>query len=277
MPDKPTEDRFSARELILTLIDSTAATSLSASYFVAAGQLFDMDPGSIRVALARLLRDGSLAGEERGHYRLGSRAGTLNTLVRNWSKSEQSLVPWKGGWLSILVGHLARTNRSRVRANERALRLYGFAEAGSGIWIRPDNLRQGLAEIHGALIHLGLDERSLCARIDAFEPAGFIQPAALWNLDMLHTRYRDNIARLATSSNGLAELSDAAAARETLLLGRRVTRDILLDPLLPDELVDAELRRQMVAAMHDYDRLGKSYWRAFFRAHQSGNAQKPAA
>ena len=50
---------LSARELILTLIDSAASQSLSARYFVAAGQLFDMDSGSMRVALGRLVREGA--------------------------------------------------------------------------------------------------------------------------------------------------------------------------------------------------------------------------
>ena len=34
---------LSARELILTLIDSAASDTLTARYFVAAGSLFDMD------------------------------------------------------------------------------------------------------------------------------------------------------------------------------------------------------------------------------------------
>ena len=121
MPHKPSsDDRLSARELVLALMDSATARSLSASYLIAAGQLFEMDAGSIRVALARLVRNGSLSTAGRGRYALGSRAGTLHTLVRNWSRAEQSLAAWSGGWLAVFVSHLARSNKTRVRGNERA-------------------------------------------------------------------------------------------------------------------------------------------------------------
>ena len=140
MSDNPLS-ALSARELILTLIDSSAVESLTARYFVAAGALFEMDPGSIRVALARLLRDASLIRARRGSYALGSRAGTLHSLVRNWAQVEDSLKNWTGGWLSVYASHLPRSDKTRVRNAERALRLFGFADLRSGLWIRPDNLR----------------------------------------------------------------------------------------------------------------------------------------
>jgi phenylacetic acid degradation operon negative regulatory protein len=266
----PRREALSARELILTLMDSSAAATLSARYLIAAGRLFDMDPGSIRVALARLVRDGSLINRERGAYALGSRAGTLHTLVRNWSKAEATIRPWEGGWLAVLVGHLARADKTRVRGNERALPLFGFAEAQPGMWIRPDNLDLELATIRNALTQLGVDERAVALHITALEPAEAIRPERLWDRAGLEQRYRDNIARIDGSSARLPRLDDPAAARETLLIGRQVTRDILLDPLLPDELVDGALRGRMMDAMRRYDRLGKAYWREFYRQHEPG-------
>lgn len=274
MPDKPAEDRLSARELILTLMDSASSASLSASYLVTAAGLFGMDPGNVRVALARLVRDGSLHLEARGRYRLGTRAGTLNALVRNWSRAEESLLPWTGGWLSVFVGHLARGNKTRVRGNERALSLYGFAESQPGFWIRPANLKQSLGEIRDALTRLGLDESSLAAEIARLAPPDAVRPGRLWEIRRLESRYRSNVQALKRSRARLARLNEAAGARETLLVGRRVTRDILLDPLLPEELVDAALRRRMIDAMRDYDRIGRGYWRAIYARHGD---QKPAA
>ena len=276
--------RLTARELILTLMDSTAATDLGVSYFVAAGSIFDMDAGNIRVALARLVKDGSLVALARGRYGLGSRRGTLNTLVRNWSRAENSLVDWSGGWLTILLGHLARSDKTRVRSNHRALSLYGFAEARPGLWLRPDNLVDAFATVRSALIELGLDRDSIAAEVRRFEPDDTFDPATLWKTEKLEDRYRAHLERLADSTARLPGMDDPAAARETLLVGRQVTRDILLDPLLPDELVEGGLRRAMVAAMQDYDRLGKNYWRTFFERHEGsafetegGADQKPAA
>lgn len=273
-------EKLSARELILALMDTAVTGELPASYLVAAGLIFDMDPGSVRVALARLTRDGSLVAMERGRYGLGSRSGTLHRLVRNWSRAEESLIPWPGGWLSILLGHLARSNKTQVRGNERALRLYGFAEARAGMWLRPANLAASLADVRAGLIQLGLDEASLAARIDTLEPGNAVRPEQLWDIETLEKRYRRHIATMAQSRASLDSLDERSAARETLLVGRQVTRDILLDPLLPDELVDGALRREMVAAMRDYDRAGKGYWRTFFERHEPGQGeegQNPAA
>ncbi len=260
---------LSARELILTLMDSTRATTLSASYLIAAARLFDMDPGSVRVALARLVREGSFTGAGRGRYALGSRAGTLHTLVRNWSRAEASLVDWQGEWLTVLVGHLARSNKSAVRGNERALSLFGFAEMAAGLWVRPANLARTLDQVRADLLELGLVPGSLCAQIRQLAPPERLDPAELWQTEALAQSYHRNMERLSASTARLPDKDDAAAARETLLIGRDVTRAILLDPLLPDALVDADARRQMISAMRDYDRIGKAYWREFFEQHET--------
>ncbi len=280
MTGKPDDARLSARELILTLMDSTSADTLGAGYLVAAGELFDMDAGSIRVALARLVRDGSLIAVERGRYGLGSRAGTLHTLVRNWSRAESSLKAWSGGWLTVLTAHLARVNRTQVRANERALGLLGFAAAKPGFQVRPDNLARPLASVREDLLALGLDPDAICAVATALEPADCIDPDTLWDTTSLSRCYRDHRDRLTSSTERLKSLTEAEAARETLLVGRQVTRDILLDPLLPDALVDGRARREMIDAMRAYDRIGKARWRSFYQRHEDRTAtadQKPAA
>ena len=273
-----TDNPLSARELILALMDSTSAHTLSASYLIAAARLFEMDPGSVRVALARLVREGSLTGAGRGRYGLGSRAGTLHTLVKNWSRTEASLVDWQGDWLSVLVGHLARSNKAAVRGNERALGLFGFAEMAAGLWVRPANLARTLDQVRADLLELGLVPGSLCAQISQIAPPEQLDPQALWQTDALTARYNSNVEKLEASKARLQGFDEAGAARETLLIGREVTRDILLDPLLPDALVDADARRRMIDAMRDYDRIGKAYWREFFQQHeQNGRPQNPAA
>lgn len=272
MADNP----LSARELILTLIDSTSASSLSASYFITAGEIFAMDSGGIRVALARLVRDSSLVQAGRGSYALGSRAGKLHSLVQNWSHVEASLKVWSGGWLSVFIGHLARSNKTQVRRSERSLQLHGFAEAQPGLWLRPDNLKAPLTTVFESLTALGLASDSIAAEISRLEPPDSINPAQLWRRATLEQCYHAHIETLTTSGERLAALEHRQAAGETLLIGRRVTRDILLDPLLPDELVDTTLRRAMIQAMKEYDKVGKSLWRQFFLEHES-RAQKPAA
>lgn len=262
----PIAQNISARELILTLIDS-AAGSLTASYFVSAGELFQMDSGSIRVALARLIRDGSLKQVERGVYGLGSRGGTLHSLVRNWSHVEMSLKPWGGGWLGVFTAHLGRGNKTQVRSRDRALTLFGFAALEAGFWVRPDNLVADLPSLQTSLRELGLDEAAFACVMAELIPEANIQPRLLWDRDLLERRYRDHSRALSESMARLPALDGVAAAKETLLIGRAVTRDILLDPLLPPELVNASLRHEMIEAMRAYDRQGKAFWREFLASH----------
>ena len=260
--DRPT---LSARELILTLMDSAADGVLPASYLVAAGSLFDMDPGTIRVALGRLVKDGALANEARGRYQLGSRGGHLHQLLRNWSQVETSVKPWRGAWLSVMTTHLPRTNKTVLRGRERALKLYGFAELHNGFWVRPDNLTEPLPNLHRDLVALGLDAEANAFVMDqAVTPP---DPAGLWGIRELERGYRRLLDELDASSVKLATLDPIKGAKETLLVGRAVTREILLDPLLPDELIDTQLRGELVGAMRRYDRTGKVLWRDFYRNH----------
>ncbi|MEM8769250.1 MAG: PaaX family transcriptional regulator C-terminal domain-containing protein, partial [Pseudomonadota bacterium] len=210
-----------------------------------------------------------LVSAGRGRYGLGSRGGTLHTLVRSWAKAEASLKPWQGGWLTVLVGHLARSNKTRRRGNERALGLFGFAEVRTGLWVRPANLRRTLSALREDLVELGLDPDAICLDADQLAPETAVDAQTLWDTPALATRYRQNVERLAESTERLTTLDEDASARETLLVGRQVTRDILLDPLLPEPLVDVVARRAMIDAMRSYDQLGKAYWRRFFKREES--------
>ena len=263
-----TDPELSARDLILALIDSANRESLSARYFVAAGDLFAIDPRSVRVALGRLVKDGSLQQSARGIYQLGSRGGTLHRLVRNWSRVEASVKPWSGRWLAVFVAHLARSNRTSLRGRERALRLFGFAEPTAGLWVRPDNLVIEADALRDGLIELGLEPAAVSCHVSELFPEDVIRPH-LWNVAALEDRYRQNISTIESSVQRCKSFTEEEVGRETLQIGRAVTRDILLDPLLPEALVDVALRRQMVEAMRGYDRLGKTFWRNFEARHNT--------
>jgi phenylacetic acid degradation operon negative regulatory protein len=233
------DNRLSARELILALVDSSSAATLSASYFIAAGALFAMDSGSIRVALARLVKDAALRTGGRGLYQRGSRGGELHSMVRHWANVEEQLISWPGTWLGVSVGHLNRSNRTRVRGSE----------------------------LRARMMELGFPGEGLLMEISSLSPAEQWQPDRLWPISDLERGYQDNVDRLRDSEARLKTMAAQAAARETLLLGRAVTRAILLDPLLPEQLINTQLRRQMIMAMQHYDQLGKTIWRDFYQRH----------
>lgn len=256
---------LSAPELILSLADSAASPRLTAAGLVAAGALLGIDAGAMRVAAARLVKQGVLAQRGRGVYGLGRRGGELHQRVQAWHRVEEQLAPWDGRWLGVFTGHLGRSNKSGLRARERALRLKGFAVDRPGLAVRPANLRTPLPALRDELERLGLDDAALVLGIDVADPAHPFDPDSLWDVAALEHGYRKGCARLNASARRVPDLDTQSAARETLLVGRAVTRNILTDPLLPEAMVDTALRRRLIEAMVEYDRLGKACWRAFYR------------
>lgn len=257
---------LTAPELILSLLDSAPQPRLSAANLVAAGGLLGIDAGAIRVAAGRLMKKGVLRQETRGLYRVGDRGDLLHRRVQGWRDVEGQTVPWDGRWLAVLCGHLSRSNKSLLRGRERALRLKGFAWAATGLAVRPANLRLSQPELRRDLEDLGLDPDALLVRLDAEDPGHRFDPAGLWDVAGMERRYADNCTRLERSTAGMAALDVQSAARETLLLGRAVMRDILVDPLLPEAMIDTVLRCRMIDAMVVYDRLGKACWRTFYES-----------
>ncbi|MFC3711459.1 hypothetical protein ACFOMD_02685 [Sphingoaurantiacus capsulatus] len=252
-----------ARALILSLLSSggTGPTALAA--LTRMGGLFGVDAATIRVAVGRLARDGLLEQVERGQYALGARGAAMGARVRGWRQAEARMKGWDGGWLLILVDHLGRADRVRLRARERALRLSGFAQSDAGFWARPDNLAAPLPQLIAEAVDLGLDAAAIAFASAAPLPDEEAKLRTLWSADNLATTYRFWVDAMDTSAARVARMPPDEAARETLLLGQAVIRAINLDPLLPDALVDAGLRRWMIDGMIAYDDIGRRAWAAF--------------
>lgn len=255
---------LSAPDLVLSIADSVSRPVLGTAQLIAAGELFGVDSRAIRVALTRLTRTGVLTQRERGRYGLGPKGDRMHAAVVAWDTLEETVKPWTGGWVAVHTGPLKRTNKTAVRNRERAMRLKGFVALEPGLWLRPDNLSGSIDDMRAALVALGLDESARVLSVTQLTPSSPELIARMWNRTRLERGYRQSIERLERSAARTAKLSVADAARETLLLGRATTADILTDPLLPEEMVDVELRRRLNAAMRDYNRLGRAAWKAFY-------------
>jgi phenylacetic acid degradation operon negative regulatory protein len=241
-------------------LSTDAPHPLRASTLVERACIFDIDPAAVRVALGRLVREGSAIQVERGVYQLGPAAEALHAKARGWADVEDGIRPWSGDWTIVLTHHLGRTDRPRMIARERALRLTGFAAADAGLWVRPDNLRRNAAAVSDELHGLGLDPRAKLltgCRVSTDDDGQF---RALWPKAELEDRYRYWIAEMEASATRVATLSTRDAARETFLLGQSVIRAINSDPLLPVELIDASLRSKMIVEMSRYNITGLRCW-----------------
>ena len=65
--------------------------------------------------------------------------------------------------------------------------------------------------------------------------------------------------------NRLEELPLNDSVREAFLLGREGIRQVVLDPLLPEPLVDEEKRSALVGTLRDYCDKGLNLWTRFLQ------------
>jgi hypothetical protein len=63
---------------------------------------------------------------------------------------------------------------------------------------------------------------------------------------------------------------------ETFRLGGQVIRQLVLDPLLPEEMAPAAPREALAAQMRDYDEFGRGCWAEFLAKHGVSRRRTPA-
>lgn len=249
--------RPTGKSLVLDLLSTVRRGPMPVRALVAAAALFGIEENALRVALARLLAAGRVERDERGRYRLGARAAAVSGQIAGWRALEERVRPWDGGW----VGAHAVTGP----AGRRALRFLGFRRLAAGLGVRPDNLAGGVAAVREQLESLGLPRGTLVGGLRDLDEATDARARRLWDVGRLRAAYRESRAALAESERGLARLAPARAMVESFLLGGRVIRQLVLDPLLPEPIVPAGERAALVAAMREYDRVGRAAWAAFMR------------
>ena len=254
----------SARALVLSLISGAEAGPQSIARLIGAAALFGIEAPAVRVAVARLFKEGLLESPDRGLYMPGPRAKALTRRLQDWQNVRRKLAPWNGDWLIALTHHLGRSDRKQLRARERALTLIGFRETPSAIWVRPANLSAKIEDQHTDLLALGAGDAITLLRaagITGEDPASW---TALWSPDALAANYAAAMRAMQQSLARLPGKPADAAARETLLIGQAVLRLINLDPLLPAELGNQADFLHMVDQMLAYNETGQKCWRDYY-------------
>lgn len=258
------EFRVSAKSLAIDLL-----STMPSRFPVAVGALLHgaavlgIGENSMRVALARLRARGIVESDERGLYRLSSIAAPVNRRVRSWRSMEQGVVQWDGSWMAVEMSGLPRGDRKRSRICLRALRLLGFEALTPGLQIRPNNLAGGVGEIRERLVALGFGPAPMAFKLMDLDSDLDARARSLWDVATLEAGYRASRERLEESTERLSSLSEVEAMAETFRLGGEAVRRIVLDPLLPESIVDAPSRRALVEAMQRYDILGRDCWKGW--------------
>ena len=265
-----------AKSLILDLLSTLKGGTMPVSALVQAGELFGIAENSVRVALARLVTGGQVDRDERGRYRLGAQSAPIDRLVTSWRRLGERLRSWNDDWIGVHSAGLPRSAERPVRRRERALRFLGFRELAPGLAIRPDNLRGGAAAAREELQSLGLEAGALVFELRALDPATDARARGRWDVAALCAGYRQSLADLAASEQHLQIVSEAEGMVESFLLGGRVIRQLVLDPLLPEPIVPVAERDALVVALRRYDRLGRACWTAFLERHGVLGGSTPA-
>ncbi|HVN40320.1 MAG TPA: PaaX family transcriptional regulator [Myxococcota bacterium] len=263
------------RSLILDLLSTLSQGTMPVAALVEAAALFGLAPGTIRVALARLLASGRVERDVRGRYRLGAAAAPVQSVVQGWRGLEGRSVPWDGSWWTVHDTGLGRRG-PQARRHERALRLLGFRHLRPGLAVRPANLRGGCEALRDELHALGLSPRALVFTLRDLDLASEERARRLYDAPALRKAYRDALAELEASSARLGELSDPDAMRESFLVGGRAIQCLAQDPVLPPEICDPRERDALARAMRDYDRRGRSCWSGLLARYDVPHRRAPA-
>lgn len=248
---------------MLDLLFAHAEHQLSAQALCKAGELFGIGSQSMRVALTRLQQQGKLGKTGRGNYQLNPGGNTLFRDVDDWLNKENRARGWNGRWLGIHVDALARADKTVWRRHDKAIALRGFRPLRKFLHVRPDNLKGGLAQTLTELRSMGLIDSALLFEITALQPQEDAAVQALWDVQALRLLYRALLDLLARSAKGLPRLEQGAAARESLLVGREVIRHIILDPLLPAEMMPTQERHELIDAARHYQAQARQHWNCF--------------
>jgi phenylacetic acid degradation operon negative regulatory protein len=252
---------------------------------VEAGEMLGIAGNSTRVALARLLADGYVARDERGRYRIGARARPVEQRVRTWRGPAQHTERWTGAWIGIHGGPGAASRAQAAsgasprpvrRARDRALRLLGFRRLTPVLAVRPANLTRSIEAVRDELYALGLPSGDLVFEIASLDPATEERARGLWDVRGLRATYRALATQLERSGRRLGRRPVEEAMVESFLLGGRVLRQLVLDPVLPDAICPGGEREALRTAMRRYDRLGRIAWGQFLARYDVPHLSMPA-
>jgi phenylacetic acid degradation operon negative regulatory protein len=258
---------LTARELVIDFLSNRYPREMSVQEIAGVGIALGFSEQSLRMALTRLVEQSVAASTGRGRYRLSPSGEAMRDEVRKWRHLDDLAKPWSGGWIGVFDAAIPRSDRAALRRHERAMRLRGFRELQSGLWIRPANLRDSVAELRDHLRALGLHPAALVVGLQELDDQARAKATMLWDTAAMLATYRALAEELIASKSKLERLPLDTAAAESMVLGRDVIRHINLDPVLPEELMPQRALSNLIRAMTDYDQNARQIWRRFMRAH----------
>ncbi len=259
---------ITAKQAILSAFTATGSP-LSTSQLTQCGVLLGVDAAAVRMAIGRMVKKRNVITVERGVHILGDNGRPIFDAMQRWIKLPNHTQPWRGMWVLVHTAHLGRVHRATLRRRERALSLLGFAALHNGLWIRPDNLSIDGPTWHKRLVGLGLEPEALVV-----DGANLLSPepriSSLWDREAIESGYSDAKSAIEIELKTKGEKSVEVLARNTAQLGSAVIAMLSFDPLLPEELVNAGLRREVHESMLTLDVVAKQALQSLWDSESPG-------
>lgn len=252
---------------VLSAGESIDHGTLQVRSLVQAASAFDIAENSVRVAIVRLRAEGLLDSPARGEYCLGPSAQAVNDRIHGWRTVSERAGAWDGTWIGVFTADLSRTDRPALRRRVRALRYLGFKELRPGLFVRPNNLKPGLEGIRKELTAFGVDPHTMVFSLANLNDEQERTARTLWDGPTLESTYSELHGDLTMSLDRLDGIPLNDSVREAFLLGRKGVRHVVLDPLLPEPLIDEGKRTSMVNVLQEYCDKGLHLWTRFLGLH----------
>ena len=252
-----------AKNLLMKLIGSRKGIKMNAASAVRVGALFGISENNIRVTLTRLLASNQLQLIERGYYILGKEGERVAAQIGRWRKAEDTLCEWRGDWVAVLTSSMVKSDRKAQRVRDRALKLMGMRKLDKDFYIRPNNLVEGIDSLRERLNSLGLDKNAMVFNASEFTPIINNKALSLWQTDELELSYQQGLIDIECSLQQLPDYSLDDAAKISYLVGDEALQRLVFDPLLPEPLIDVNLRKAFREKVIEYDKIGADIWLEF--------------
>ena len=256
----------SAIRIALALLGAARGEPLTIPMLIGAGEVLQLSPNAMRVALSRLTSRGEVTARRRGAYALSS-AQRLEVFahVRRYRTGFAPRVAWKGDFLGALTADLPRRNATLVRRRLRSLDLAGFRALSHGLWARPNNLSGGRDAMAAHLARLGLDAGAelIGLTLDVRQRATLERRYLISTDEQKAHALTHKVHALLPK---LRRRPPREAATASFWLGDEVLRFLARDPLLPQRLADPAPREKLADAMSSLDEEGRRVWRSLLEA-----------
>ena len=181
---------LTARELVIDFLSNRYPREMSVQEITGVGIALGFTEQSLRMALTRLVEQSVAANTGRGRYRLSPSGEAMREEVRKWRHLDDLAKPWSGAWIGVFDASVPRSDRAALRRHERAMRLRGFRELQGGLWIRPANLRDSVAELREHLRALGLHPAALVVGLHDLDDDARAKATSLWDTAAMLATYR---------------------------------------------------------------------------------------